>query len=98
MTEKGEAQMKRTLAILLALVLLCAFFFVAAEAEHDCAGENCAVCALLNTCLRVLRLSFLCAAALLAVELTVMICGIRPFGAAVISRFSPVLHKVKLSN
>ena len=90
--------MKRTLAILLALVLLCAFFFVAAEAEHDCAGESCAICALLGTCLRVLRLSFLCAAALFAAGLTVMLCSIRPLRAASFSRFSPVLQKVKLSN
>ena len=90
--------MKRTLAVLLALVLLCAFFCIAAEAEHDCAGENCVICALLHACLRTLSLSLLCAAVLFTAGLSLLLHGVcRPVTQSV-CRFSPVLQKVKLSN
>lgn len=90
--------MKRMLAFLLALVLLCAFFCIAAEAEHDCAGENCVICALLHACLRTLRLFLLCAAVFFAAGLSMLLRGAyRPVVWSV-CRFSPVLQKVKLSN
>ena len=43
------------LACALVCVLLFSVFFIALEAEHDCAGEDCAVCAVLTLCENLLR-------------------------------------------
>ena len=60
------------LALLLAFVMLFSVLFLVLEAEHDCCGEGCLVCALLRACESFLRhllpisallpaLGFLCA-------------------------------------
>ena len=43
------------LAALLAVVMLFSVFYIALEADHDCHGEDCAVCAVLSACERVLH-------------------------------------------
>ena len=40
-----DPRLRRLLAAVLLLTLLCALLFVAAEADHHCPGEHCAVCA-----------------------------------------------------
>lgn len=60
---------KRSLTVLaavLALVMLCSVLFIALEADHDCQGDDCAVCAQISACVRLiehLALSALAAAA-----------------------------------
>ena len=45
---------KRVSAMLLACVLtavmLFSVFFIALEADHDCSGEDCVICAVLSVC------------------------------------------------
>ncbi len=57
------------LALLLALVMLFSVLYVALEADHDCCGENCAVCARIRACENLFRNLLSAAALLLAVRL-----------------------------
>ena len=83
------------LAVLLAL-LLCSFC-MAAESDHDCTGEDCAVCALLRQCdnlLRCVAVAALLTAALAAVcrrpAAARFVCSVR--------RATPVSARVRLNN
>ena len=38
------------LACILAAVMLFSVSFIALEADHDCAGEDCVICAVLSVC------------------------------------------------
>lgn len=38
------------LACVLALILLFSVFFIVLEADHDCCGDGCAICAVLSVC------------------------------------------------
>ncbi len=46
----------RTLAFIIAFLMLacvlCSFFLTAAEAGHDCSGEDCPICSVLELCER----------------------------------------------
>ena len=50
----GTPKHKRTVAGVLGLLLLLAMlfsaFFITAETDHDCAGEDCPICACLQQC------------------------------------------------
>lgn len=43
------------LALLLAFFMLFSILYIALEADHDCCGEDCAVCAAIRTCENLLR-------------------------------------------
>ena len=43
------------LAALFLFAMLASLFVVAHEAEHDCLGENCPVCAVFTVCVRTLK-------------------------------------------
>lgn len=89
--------MKRTLAMLLVLAIFCAFFFVALEAEHDCAGDDCLICGLLTACLRLVR--FTAAFAVFAAAFCFAALCCCNFDRAVFSRhISLIEQKVKLSD
>lgn len=90
--------MKRLLAILLALVLVCAFFFVAFEAEHDCTGENCRICCQISTCLRTLGQLLLIAAAVCAAALLMTRLAVCRTGAVCVACTTLIRQKVKLSD
>ncbi len=49
----NSRRMKKT-AVLTAALFVCfmafAVFFISVEAHHDCSGENCPVCALIQLC------------------------------------------------
>ncbi len=96
--EKGEVQMKRTLALLLAVALFCTFFVVAFGAEHDCAGENCQICCVLHTCLHLTLTLVLCVCT--ALVLPAFSFGMRFCSRAAlrIGCISLITQKVKLSN
>lgn len=65
---------KRIAALLLAvtvlLVMLYSALFIAAEADHDCVGENCPICYQINVCQNALKnLSLAVCAAVFAAAL-----------------------------
>ena len=69
----------RIAAILLAaavlFVMLNSALFIAAEADHDCAGEHCRICFQLRVCHNALKtLSLAASAAALAVTLSYTLC------------------------
>lgn len=43
------------LALLVAFIMLFSVLFIALEADHDCCGEGCAVCAQIQACEDLLR-------------------------------------------
>jgi len=43
------------LALLVAFIMLSSVLFIALEADHDCCGEGCAVCAQIQACEDLLR-------------------------------------------
>ena len=43
------------LALLLAFVMLFSVLYIAFEADHNCCGEDCAVCAQIHACEDLLR-------------------------------------------
>lgn len=94
---------KRILAVILAVLLLIAMvsstLYLAAEAGHDCAGEDCPVCTRMEACLNTFKvLSW--GLTLLAVCLTLAHIGSRLAASTTdpARPNTPVLLKVKLLN
>ena len=90
---------KTAWSVLLVLVMLFSLFFVIAEADHDCASEDCAVCRIIGIIEEAFgKASLLLVAAAVALSVRVAaLCARMPFGeAAPVS--SLVLLKVKLSD
>ena len=52
---RNEKRIRSAIAALLAGVLLLCALFIVAEAHHDCSGDECAVCACIRLCERVLH-------------------------------------------
>ncbi len=90
---------KAVLAAALALVLLFSVCFIALEADHDCHGDDCAVCAQICACMEALRQGVLLLALLLTAWLVLLpAAAARMETAAETQRFSLVSLKVKLSD
>lgn len=94
---------KRIAALLLAvtvlLVMLYSALFIAAEADHDCVGENCPICYQINVCQNALKnLSLAVCAAVFAAALPYTLCRVIPSCAEVVRTFTLVSLKVKLSD
>ena len=96
---KGKRIFAVAVALLLAAVLISSAAFIAANADHDCCGEQCAVCAGIVTCVRTFGL----AAKSLAVMafIAVVICRAAReiiFFTGREKADTPVTFKVKLLN
>lgn len=97
------AQKHRLLAAALALavvvIMLFSVLFVAAEAEHECAGEDCAICLQLAVCENALKLSvFTAVLAALAVTVPGVLSLLFVHTPGMVSAVTPVSLKVKLSD
>ena len=98
MTNKRRA-LSLFMLLLIAFVLVASFYFILHETHHDCAGEDCPVCAMIAVCRNTLKTVFT------AFLLTLSAVAARRAGLAVGS-FShsftldetPVSLKVKLLN
>ncbi len=87
------------LAALVALVALSSVVFMISHAEHDCAGEDCPVCAQLYACAQ--NLKHLAAAAGVVFAVVVFAAVLRMLAdgkAGVYAPRTPVALKVKLSD
>ena len=94
---------KRIAALLLAvtvlLVMLYSALFIAAEADHDCVGENCPICYQINVCQNALKnLSLAVCAVAFAAAFTYTLCRSISACAAVIPNYTLVSLKVKLTD
>ena len=87
------------LAVTILLVLLFSAVFIAAEADHDCAGENCPICAQIAVCQNILKTFSLavCIAAFPAVFSYTLCRGSFACTDAIL-RNTLVSLKVKLTN
>lgn len=47
--------LKAALSVLVVLIFMIALVFVAAEAHHECSGEECPICACIEDCVRLIR-------------------------------------------
>ena len=87
------------LAAVLAVVMLSSVAYIAAEADHDCSGEDCAICRQISTCENLLRsLGFGGAAAAVTTAFTYTLCKAVLPCTETNGTLTLVSLKVKLSN
>ena len=87
------------LAAVLAVVMLSSAVYIAAEADHDCSGEDCAICRQISTCENLLRsLGFAGAAAAVTAAFTYTLCKAVLPCTETNGTLTLVSLKVKLSN
>ena len=85
------------LAAVLAAVMLSSAVYIAVEANHNCSGEDCAICHQLQVCENLLK-SIGLAAAVFAAAVRYALCRIIPSCAELVRTFTLVSLKVKLSD
>ena len=91
--------MVRLLAVVLAVVMLSSAVYIAVEADHDCSGDDCAICRQISICENLLKsLGLAGAAAVFAVAVRYALCRIIPSCAELVRTFTLVSLKVKLSD
>lgn len=58
--ETGTGKKQKIVSLLLAaaviIVVLCSSFYIAVEADHDCTGEDCPICTVVQQCENTVRL------------------------------------------
>lgn len=91
--------MTRLLAAVLAVVMLFSAVYIAVEADHDCSGEDCAICHHLQVCENLLKsIGFAGAAAVFAAAVRYTPYSVIPSCAELVRTFTLVSLKVKLSD
>ena len=91
--------MTRLLAAVLAGVMLSSAVYIAVEADHDCSGDNCAICRQISICENLLKsLGLAGAAAAITAAFTYTVCRAILPCAEMTGTLTLVALKVKLSN
>ena len=91
--------MTRLLVAVLAVVMLSSAIYLAVEANHDCSGEDCAICRQISICENLLKsLGLAGAAAAITAAFTYTMCRAILPCAETIGTLTLVALKVKLSN
>ena len=91
--------MTRLLAAVLAVVMLSSAIYIAVESNHDCSGEDCAICRQISICENLLKtLGLAGAAAAITAAFTYTVCRAILPCAETIGTLTLVALKVKLSN
>jgi len=86
------------LAAVLAAVMLSSAVYIAVEANHNCSGEDCAICHQLQVCENLKSIGLAGAAAVFAAAVGYAPCRVIPSCAEVVRTFTLVSLKVKLSD
>ena len=87
------------LAAVLAVVMLSSAVYIALEADHDCSGEDCAICHQISTCENLLKsLGFAGAAAAITAAFIYTLCKAVLPCTETNGTLTLVSLKVKLSN
>ena len=98
MTKKNRL-ITRLLAAVLAAVMLSSAVYLAVEANHDCSGDDCAICRQISICENLLKsLGLAGAAAVFAAAVRYAPCRVIPSCAELVRTFTLVSLKVKLSD
>ena len=96
---KKPCFMTRLLAAVLAVVMLFSAVYIAVEADHDCSGEDCAICHQISVCENLLKsLGLAGAAAAVTAAFTYTVCRAILPRAEMNGTLTLVALKVKLSN
>ena len=96
---KKPCFMTRLLAAVLAVVMLFSAAYIAVEADHDCSGEDCAICHQIGVCENLLKsLGLAGAAAVITAAFTYTVCRAILPCAEMNGTLTLVALKVKLSN
>ena len=96
---KRPCFMTRLLAVVLAVVMLSSAIYIAVEANHDCSGEDCAICRQISICENLLKtLGLAGAAAAITAAFTYTMCRAILPCTEMIGTLTLVALKVKLSN
>ena len=91
--------MTRLLAVVLAVVMLSSAVYLAVEANHDCSGEDCAICRQISICENLLKsLGLAGAAAAITAAFTYTMCKAILPCTEMTGTLTLVALKVKLSN
>ena len=91
--------MTRLLAAVLAVVMLSSAIYLAVEANHDCSGDDCAICRQISICENLLKsLGLAGAAAAITAAFTYTVCRAILPRAEMNGTLTLVALKVKLSN
>ena len=91
--------MTRLLAVVLAVVMLSSAVYIAVEADHDCTGDDCAICHQIGACGNLLKsLGLAGAAAAITATFTYTMCKAILPCTEMIDTLTLVSLKVKLSN
>ena len=91
--------MTRLLAVVLAVVMLSSAVYIAVEADHDCTGDDCAICHQIGACETLLKsLGLAGAAAVITAAFTYTMCKAILPCTETIDTLTLVSLKVKLSN
>ena len=86
-------------AVAVLFVMLCSAVFVAAEANHDCVGENCPICYQISVCENTLKnLSLAVCAVVFAAVFIYTLCRSISACADAITSYTLVSLKVKLTD
>ena len=96
---KKPCFMTRLLAAVLAVVMLFSAVYIAVEANHNCSGEDCAICRQISICENLLKtLGLAGAAAAISAAFTYTVCRAILPCTEMIGTLTLVSLKVKLSN
>lgn len=96
---KKPCFMTRLLAAVLAVVMLSSAVYLAVEADHDCSGDDCAICHQISVCEDLLKsLGLAGAAAAITAAFTYTMCKAILPCTEMIGTLTLVSLKVKLSN
>ena len=99
MTKKFRFMTRLLAAVVLAVVMLSSAVYIAVEADHDCSGEDCAICHQLQVCENLLKsIGLAGAAAVFAAAVRYALCRIISSCAELVRTFTLVSLKVKLSD
>ena len=89
--------MTRLLAAVLAVVMLSSAIYLAVEADHDCSGDDCAICHQIGVCENLLKsLGLAGAAAVITAAFTYTMCRAILPCTAMIGPLPPVSLKEQL--
>jgi len=95
---KSKRFVSGILAILLLSVMLFSTFYIAHEADHDCTGEGCPICACIQQCQNTLHQigdgMAMPSAVVLPTIFTLLIC----LRTITVLQDTPVSRKVRLNN
>lgn len=86
------------MAVMMLVIVLLSSFYVIAEADHRCTGEDCPVCAVIRQCENTIRRFGALTEQVVSFVLPVMIVFSVFISAIVFQAVSPVSRKVRLNN